>query len=1408
MSWLPSLMMSAFALFLGLASPTVADATQLKLGFLWNDLAGNGAVALRTLKAAVAFVNDRTDILPNTTVSIVAEDSGDTKAQAVIGATNLVQRGIFAMIGPETSTLAPSSALVTSGRNLPNCLADVGTSAFENRFDYPNVFRMQVSTRVLGSRLIDFCNEMGWKKVAYIYSQQQFGGSWGPGVITSAQKHGIDLVVNQGWNGNGAGSDLESCVQSILKSKCRIIVVTAYEDELTPLWLRARELGLTGPDYAWITANGVIDFPGDYHTYDQSIAKVLGVEAANSVGTYVIGVPDPNYTSPEYNLFRDYYQRVALTEDPSRDIGNEYIAEDRIFDCAMAIFYGYHDYLRDHSLTTAVLANPNYTLPTMRDLANISIFTTNRQGLQGPYVFFDNGDYARKRIVLFPQLNGEVYAKGYQYPNAMTFVNDQVSLNASALLFSGSPVIPIDFPASKLLNPTWAEGQGLIVSIVSGTVLLSNAVSMTLVFVFRDKIVIKRAGGQSLMLIVLGLILLDVSPLLYVGNLTRAICIAQPLVLNVGFGLVFANLSAKTFRVYKVFNNPKMMERAIPSSQLFGFVAFIVLVEILLSVVWVTASTPVPTILTVNDFETVQACVSPMESVQHGMTIISLVFNGLLLTLTTILSYKTRGVVSTYNETKWIGISVYNIVAACALFLPLVYTTAFAKYAYLFRSIAVLGGTTVTQICIYMPKFVVLINPPDKARRLQQEAGNASGRNPNSINVSKIGISPSKQIPTTVRRIQSLFISNVPTLQISGNSSHAFNWNWAARWKIANVTAVSGYLCVESTAESERDIAKMHVYRTANAVVRHDTTNFSVITGDESQIGASANGHGPGHRPNNDDAARAGDPLTSLRLVTQDGTVEFVLLESVSMELSTFIQGNAAMRSAEDIEGDSRAIGVGAPGRAVAFYGARKLLVASAYTVTAMNEYAGFHPSAGWTPDRIDPRTITPRQFFERYITTRSPVVLSPGPSSSLQAKWTLSYLKATAGAAKVKVEKRDLKTGGFGSGAKRIEMTFGGFLEKIEAGEEGLYLTTQYNEEDDDAADLDGDGDSDLNSDNQDPDISDFAPNPLPALLKDIPLRQPILGPLIPQTMNLWVGSAKNFTSSTLHHDFQDNLYLLLKGTKKFTVFSPKDTEKLYTYGIIERVGKNGYIHYTNRVRDDGADSMDVAAWKVQKAEQDVVIAEENDGQGLAEAELRLEEAMKELLAVGGGESGDTDSDDDGDLLLEDENSEESGAESEDAEEEQTVTQPGNKRSASSSLSSSATKKSRTTQSSSPTPADVDTPPASFSRIPNAALHAGAADGDKLSEFPLLEGAAKITFTLEAGEALYLPVGWFHEVASRSEQTNKKGEVPLHVALNYWLAPPTKINSDPEAFANCYEDNFWKNVWEDTEDAIKELIA
>jgi hypothetical protein len=62
--------------------------------------------------------------------------------------------------------------------------------------------------------------------------------------------------------------------------------------------------------------------------------------------------------------------------------------------------------------------------------------------------------------------------------------------------------------------------------------------------------------------------------------------------------------------------------------------------------------------------------------------------------------------------------------------------------------------------------------------------------------------------------------------------------------------------------------------------------------------------------------------------------------------------------------------------------------------------------------------------------------------------------------------------------------------------------------------------------------------------------------------------------SSSGLHHDFHDNLYVLLRGCKRFRLYPPDAAPDMYVRGTLKRIYPNGRIVYEGQgdVLPDGS--------------------------------------------------------------------------------------------------------------------------------------------------------------------------------------------------------------------------------------------
>ena len=184
--------------------------------------------------------------------------------------------------------------------------------------------------------------------------------------------------------------------------------------------------------------------------------------------------------------------------------------------------------------------------------------------------------------------------------------------------------------------------------------------------------------------------------------------------------------------------------------------------------------------------------------------------------------------------------------------------------------------------------------------------------------------------------------------------------------------------------------------------------------------------------------------------------------------------------------------------------------------------------------------------FYLNYFTARQPVVIRTHTLADLDwrtDRWTNEYLTHKAGGQSVAVLTSHNRNDFSLDKARYETMLFQEFIARAMAkpdGDETMYLNLQ-----DEAKDR-----------MLEPPLlqlmGDFS---IPVYYKDLMLR----------CMNLWMGNSRSEIVTPLHHDFNDNLYVVVEGRKHFTLFPPSQAANLYTRGTILEVERNGNIRYAS---------------------------------------------------------------------------------------------------------------------------------------------------------------------------------------------------------------------------------------------------
>ncbi|KAJ3163481.1 hypothetical protein HDU86_000060 [Geranomyces michiganensis] len=781
------------------------------------------------------------EVIPGANIKLWSYDSLSLPSVAIGAAYDAATSGAFAVVGPGDSYTAVYSSLVTGSFNIPTCVVGAGSMKFGDRSSYPNVFRLVRGFDSTVISVLRYIKAMGWSTIAFLYSRLEAGSAYVDPVVRYAARLGIKIKVQVSFNNDGAFAGEESAIQSLKDSNARIIFLAGETPESTRIWLKAYKAGLVTSDFVWFTTNDISRFGplsiehNLFATPDAlspNVNATLGPEIAGNTGILFAWIPNASEDTHVYRTYLENYDALFnRSADPSISGEWDYIDEDWLWDCGMALFYGFGKFLTDNNLPASVLVNPNYQDLEFAAVTNLSVFNTSKVGMYGTYDFF-GGDIVYQRQQIGTVDEDAIVANFDPYTNVTVTDTEvigtpvqpfdwEITLYPENLVFfGGSVVIPLDHPLPLYLNPSWESAQGVSFSLAAAILIATKAAIFVILIRHKTAAVLKRASWKGMAIILSGLMLGDVGVFLYIGRLSDAICLAQPFVLNVAFGSIFSTLLAKTWRVYKIFSNPYKMSKPIQDRELLLFIIAVVAVEIAISIFWVALSRPIEMDVLLTETEAVRTCISPSARVQSAMMSISFGFNGALLALTAILCYKTRNIASSYNESKWIALSTYNILAVFVLFLPLIFKTTFGGYVFIFRSLLILLSTGTTAAFLFVPKIMEIIKPENETALLIKELleKDQPGKRLSTGGTAFHNIDDSPSLCGTAEKDSSLLIHDAPVMIFSGGSFQT----WAlSRWRKCNITLNRGHIVLEIIDGSNTPDRVFRVFRTEAAVAKH-----------------------------------------------------------------------------------------------------------------------------------------------------------------------------------------------------------------------------------------------------------------------------------------------------------------------------------------------------------------------------------------------------------------------------------------------------------------------------------------------------------------------------------------------------------------------------------------------------------
>ncbi|CDW59041.1 Gamma aminobutyric acid type B receptor subunit [Trichuris trichiura] len=553
---------------------------------------------------------------------------------------------------------------------------------------------------------ISFLRNYNWTKVGALVQNDDSRYSLLMDAFTTTleREHNVAVLASRGFSSKKA--DIKTSLEHEIKVKDARIIVGGFNSTFYALVLQAYQMNLYGAEYVWIIAG--------FHEEQWWLQSTKHLSCSRDQLLKAMR----GHFALQFSVIRS--DRTIVT---AQQYDKEYRTMCRPPRCRYSKYHGYtYDGLWTIALAFETMLTHGIRFNPDRDLLNSDEFegVTVLFSFYGKVRFQDNERLGTIEIIQFLSKYDSYVTVG-QFDAA----ENRLSINESLIRWiNGSP--PAD-STQELFVRRYVDQSVFCVmcSLVSLCILVAISLLVVNIY-FRNHKFIKMSSPYVNNLIILGsivtycsVILLGVDTRIVSEQWFSMVCTAKVWTLCFGFTLTFGSMFSKTWRVHSIFTDVHLHKKAIKDYKLFLLVGVLLLIDSIILVTWVIvdpmrlAVKRLPTLkrTTANVIinPTVEQCKAEHAVVFQGLLY---GYKGIMLVLGCFLAWETRNVnVPALNDSKYIGMSVYNVVLICGVGVAISFILQDqVNECYIIISLFIIFCTTLTLGLVFVPKIVELVH--------------------------------------------------------------------------------------------------------------------------------------------------------------------------------------------------------------------------------------------------------------------------------------------------------------------------------------------------------------------------------------------------------------------------------------------------------------------------------------------------------------------------------------------------------------------------------------------------------------------------------------------------------------------------------------------------------------------------
>ncbi|XP_015510635.2 metabotropic glutamate receptor [Neodiprion lecontei] len=259
----------------------------------------------------------------------------------------------------------------------------------------------------------------------------------------------------------------------------------------------------------------------------------------------------------------------------------------------------------------------------------------------------------------------------------------------------------------------WSSAFAIVPAVISCLGITATLAVGGLLFRHRDTPVVRASGRELTGILLAGVLVCYLNTFVLLAKTTTVTCVLQRFGVGVSFSAVYGALLTKTNRIARIFDSASRSARRpryiSPTSQVCIATALIAF-QVVITLVWMIVEPPGTKKFQPDRTQVIIRC-----NIQHMSFLFSQLYNALLIVISTIYAVKTRKIPENFNESKFIGFTMYTTCIIWLAFVPIYFGTENSHETQITTlCIAISLSASVALVCLYSPKVYIIIFQPDK----------------------------------------------------------------------------------------------------------------------------------------------------------------------------------------------------------------------------------------------------------------------------------------------------------------------------------------------------------------------------------------------------------------------------------------------------------------------------------------------------------------------------------------------------------------------------------------------------------------------------------------------------------------------------------------------------------------------